>query len=280
MKRNLLILAAASLAACGMQTIGQPPEMTTIGRAEEGAPAILTAERAGLAVPPPQPARYAYQQASLWNTGPTGLLGDRRAKNLGDILTVTIEIDDEAEMKNSTTRSREGSESAEVGGFFGVSNVLPPGLMKLNPNVEMGSQSEYEGDGSVKRNEKLTLRIAATVVQVWAAATFYRAAWASARHGATNMNTLVVVGTSVAYGYSAFVTLWPGLAQRWNLPTHLYFESAVFIVGLVLLGRWLEARAKKQTGAAIKALMGLRAKTARVIRNGREEDVALEAVAK
>ena len=60
----------------------------------------------------------------------------------------------------------EGSEIAEVGGFFGVSNMLPPGMMKLNPNVEMGSQSEYSGDGSVKRNEKLRLRIAATVVQV------------------------------------------------------------------------------------------------------------------
>ena len=167
MKAKLVLLAAASwLAACGMQTIGQPPEMTTIGRAEEDAQAILTAERARLAVPPPQPARYAYQQASLWNTGPTGLLGDRRAKNLGDILTVTIEIDDKAEMKNSTQRSRDGSESAEIGGFFGAGNVLPPGLMKLNPNVEMGSQSDYSGDGSVKRNEKLELRIAATVVQV------------------------------------------------------------------------------------------------------------------
>ncbi len=120
--------------------------------------------------------------------------------------------------------------------------------------------------------------IAATVVQFWAGGSFYRAAWAAARHGATNMNTLVVVGTSVAYGYSAFVTLWPELATAWDLPIHLYFESAVFIVGLVLLGRWLEARAKKQTGAAIKALMGLRAKTARVLRGGREEDIALEAV--
>jgi Cu+-exporting ATPase len=121
--------------------------------------------------------------------------------------------------------------------------------------------------------------IAATVVQFWAGASFYRAAWAAARHGATNMNTLVVVGTSVAYGYSAFVTLWPHRATAWGLPAQLYFESAVFIVGLVLLGRWLEARAKKQTGAAIEALMGLRAKTARVIRHGHEEDVALEAVA-
>ncbi|HEU5422292.1 MAG TPA: heavy metal translocating P-type ATPase [Nitrolancea sp.] len=122
------------------------------------------------------------------------------------------------------------------------------------------------------------LLIAATVVQVWAGAGFYRAAWAAARHGSTNMNTLVAVGTSVAYGYSAFVTLWPDLAMRWGFPDHLYYETAVIIVALILLGRWLEARAKRQTGAAIKALMGLQARTARVIRDGVEQDIPVERV--
>ena len=160
------LLLALLLGACGVQTIGQPPEMTTIGRAEDGAPPILTAERAALAVPPPQAARFAYQQASLWSTTPAGLLGDRRARNLGDILTVTIEIDDEAEMRNTTSRSRAGSESAGVEGFLGAGNVLPPGFMKLNPNIGLESESEYDGDGATRRNEKLTLRVAATVVEV------------------------------------------------------------------------------------------------------------------
>ena len=122
------------------------------------------------------------------------------------------------------------------------------------------------------------LLIAATVVQFWAGAVFYRAAWAAARHGATNMNTLVAVGTTVAYGYSAFVTLWPHLAMSWGFQEHLYYETAVIIVALVLLGRWLEARAKRQTGAAIRALMGLQAKTARVIRDGVEQDVPIDHV--
>ena len=122
------------------------------------------------------------------------------------------------------------------------------------------------------------LLIAATIVQVWAGRGFYRAAWAAAQHGGTTMNTLVAVGTSMAYGYSAFVTLWPTLAARWGFPDHLYYESAVFIIGLILLGRWLEARAKGQTSAAIKALMGLQAKTARVIRDGSERDIPIEAV--
>ncbi len=128
------------------------------------------------------------------------------------------------------------------------------------------------------RNLAPLLLIAATIVQFWAGKVFYRAAWAAAKHGGTNMNTLVAVGTSVAYGYSAFVTLWPDLAARWGFAYHLYYESAVIIIALILMGRWLEARAKRRTGAAIKALMGLQAKTARVIRDGVERDIPVEAV--
>jgi Cu+-exporting ATPase len=90
------------------------------------------------------------------------------------------------------------------------------------------------------------LLIAATVVQFWAGGIFYKAAWAAARHGGTNMNTLVAVGTSAAYGYSAFVTLWPGLSARWGFEYHLYYESAVIVIALILMGRWLEARAKRR----------------------------------
>lgn len=122
------------------------------------------------------------------------------------------------------------------------------------------------------------LLIAATVVQFWAGSIFYRAAWTAARHGGTNMNTLVAIGTTMAYSYSAFVTLWPGLARQWGFPFHLYYETAVIIIALILMGRWLEARAKKQTSAAIKALMGLQARTARVIRSGIEQDVPIAAV--
>jgi len=123
------------------------------------------------------------------------------------------------------------------------------------------------------------LLIAATAVQFWAGRPFYQAAWAAGKHGGTNMNTLVAAGTSVAYGYSAFVTLWPAAAQRWGFQYHLYYESAVIIIALILLGRWLEARAKKQTSTAIKALMGLQAKTARVVRNGVEQDIPVESLA-
>lgn len=120
--------------------------------------------------------------------------------------------------------------------------------------------------------------VIATVVQFWAGADIYRAAWAAARHRSTNMNTLVAMGTGVAYVYSAFVTLWPATAERWGLPLHVYFETSLVILALVLAGRWMEAKAKKQTAAAITALVGLAPKTARVLRGGAEIDIPVERV--
>ena len=120
--------------------------------------------------------------------------------------------------------------------------------------------------------------VIATGVQLWAGADIYRQAWAAAKHRTTTMNTLVALGTGVAYGYSAFVTLWPAQAQSWGLPLHLYFETALIVVALVLMGRWLELKAKKRTAASIRTLVGLAPTTARVLRNGTEIDVPLEQV--
>jgi Cu+-exporting ATPase len=122
------------------------------------------------------------------------------------------------------------------------------------------------------------LLIAASVVQFWAGGVFYTAAWAAARHGAATMDTLIALGSGAAYGYSAFVTLWPSLAHRWGFPHQLYYESSAIIIGLILLGRWLEQRAMRRMGAAITALMALRAKTARIVREGLDEDIPVDAV--
>jgi Cu+-exporting ATPase len=120
--------------------------------------------------------------------------------------------------------------------------------------------------------------VIATTVQFWAGADIYRAAWAAAKHRTTNMNTLVALGTGVSYAYSTFVTLWPGLAEKWRLPLHVYFETSLVIIALVLMGRWLEQRARRRTADAIKALVGLAPKTARVLRDGAEVDIALDQV--
>jgi Cu+-exporting ATPase len=124
----------------------------------------------------------------------------------------------------------------------------------------------------------LAMFLLATPIQFWAGRQFYRAAWAAGRHGSTNMNTLVAVGTSAAYGYSVFVTFFPQVVARAGLQPEVYFDSSVTIIALILLGRWLEARAKGQTGAAIAKLLGLAPKTARVIRGGEERDLPLEQV--
>ena len=117
----------------------------------------------------------------------------------------------------------------------------------------------------------------ATPVQIWGAAPFYRNAWSSARHRMTNMNTLVAVGTSAAYGFSVVATFLPGLFTSAGLEPHVYYEVSSVIVGLILLGRFLEARARARTGDAIRALLALGAKTARVRRpGGVEEEVPIE----
>ncbi|WP_405393863.1 heavy metal translocating P-type ATPase [Microbispora hainanensis] len=123
------------------------------------------------------------------------------------------------------------------------------------------------------------LLVVATIAQFSAGRPFYRAAWAAARHGAVNMHTLVALGTTVAYGYSAFVTLWPATAERLGLPPHVYFEISVVVIALVLMGRWMEARARKRTTSAIGELLDLRPKTARVLRGDSDVEVPVEDVA-
>jgi Cu+-exporting ATPase len=118
----------------------------------------------------------------------------------------------------------------------------------------------------------------ATFVQFWAGGRFYRAAWRALRHGGATMDTLVVVGTSAAWAYSVFVTMWPGVVHEAGLHPETYFDSSTIIIGLVLLGRWLELRARGQTTGAIKRLIGLQAKTARLIQGDGETDVPLERV--
>ncbi|MDE3076491.1 MAG: copper-translocating P-type ATPase, partial [Chloroflexota bacterium] len=116
----------------------------------------------------------------------------------------------------------------------------------------------------------------ATPVQFWSGWQFYKGAVAAARHLTTNMNTLIAVGTTAAYLFSVGSILFPSF---FGAQGATYFDTASLIVGLILLGRYFEARAKGQTSAAIKKLLGLRAKTARVVRDGLELDILVEEVA-
>ncbi|MEO8080823.1 MAG: heavy metal translocating P-type ATPase, partial [Caldimonas sp.] len=114
----------------------------------------------------------------------------------------------------------------------------------------------------------------ATPVQFVLGARFYRAAWSALRAGTGNMDLLVALGTSAAYGLSSYELLVHG-----GHGTHLYFEASAVVITLVLLGKWLEARAKRQTTAAIRALQALRPEQATVRRDGREFAVPIASVA-
>jgi P-type Cu+ transporter len=118
----------------------------------------------------------------------------------------------------------------------------------------------------------------ATPVQFWVGGQFYRRAYAAARHGGADMNTLVVMGSSAAYVYSALGVLFPSFFTSHGLGDPMYFDSSALIITLILLGRLLEARAKGQTGEAIRRLVGLQPRTARVVRHGVEVDVPVAEV--
>ncbi|CAG1008606.1 H+-transporting ATPase [Phycisphaerales bacterium] len=133
-----------------------------------------------------------------------------------------------------------------------------------------------------------------TPVLFWAGRQFFRSAWKGLRHFSANMDTLVAMGTGAAYVYSLAATIWPGFfAGVGNGAAHathaergmdgmvmvpVYYEAAAVIIVLILLGKYLEARATGKTSAAIKRLIGLQPRTARVVREGVEQDVPVDAV--
>lgn len=159
-------LTLGFMAACTTQErLGAPPALD---------PPEVSSEYSAMVTPALQDPLSLLDQrvptaASLWTGERGSLLGDRRAMERGDILTVVIEIDDSAQINNSSDRSRSGSESLEVGEFLGlpqrIDEELPEGV-GIEPGVEANSASSFSGNGSVARNEQLTLRIAATVVDV------------------------------------------------------------------------------------------------------------------
>ncbi len=124
--------------------------------------------------------------------------------------------------------------------------------------------------------------VLATPVQFYAGFPFYRGAWKVARHRSTDMNTLIAVGTSAAYFYSLAAILFPSFFRAAGLATGamppLYFDTSSAIITLILLGRFLEARARSHTSDAIRRLIGLTPRTARVIRDGVESDIPIEDV--
>ena len=158
-----MLLPALAIAGCGkLDEVGRAPGFTGL----EGSGQHYAMYSASLPqdVAPATPS----DASSLWTGGTDSLFGDRRAARRGDILTVVIEIDDSASISNNTDRSREGEQSSGLPQFLGIpqrlDEELPEGA-SMAEAVETRSSSSFEGSGSVSRQEELTLRIAATVVE-------------------------------------------------------------------------------------------------------------------
>jgi Cu+-exporting ATPase len=112
----------------------------------------------------------------------------------------------------------------------------------------------------------------------WAGRHFYTRAWAAFRHHSADMNTLIAVGTGAAFVYSVAATVAPGFFIARGVQPDVYYEAVVFIIALILMGNAMEARAKRQTSSALRALANLQPKTARVLRGGAEADVPVDEV--
>lgn len=158
-----LLLALALLCGCSrFEQIGREPPMTPPGRPM---PAVMPPSAEAMPVPPARPGVRPI--ASLWQ--PVSLFSDRRARHVGDILTVVIEIDDRAQISNRTERSRNAGENLDVGTIFGLEQEIDdvlPGSASFSAGVDLGADSNTRGQGTVARDETIELKIAAMVTDV------------------------------------------------------------------------------------------------------------------
>lgn len=157
----LLIILGLTTGCSRLEDVGKAPALSPVEVNQEHH-AMTTA-----ALPVTQLPKSSSSNASTWSRGRQSLLGDRRAQQAGDILTVVIEINDRAEFSNSSSRSRNGSEEMGVPSLFGIPqniNKSMPDGASMDNAVSFNSKSSSGGNGSVRRNEKLELRVAATVL--------------------------------------------------------------------------------------------------------------------
>lgn len=163
MKSRCLMSVLLIVTACGrIEHLGQTPEFTPSEGGLEHA-AVYSAR-----FPESASQHEPGSAASLWSAERGALFGDRRAARRGDILTVLIQIDDSAEISNNTERSRSGAENMGIPQMIGIPQRIDPLLAEgasMAEAVDTQSSSEYQGQGNVSRNEKLELKIAATVIE-------------------------------------------------------------------------------------------------------------------
>jgi flagellar L-ring protein precursor FlgH len=160
----LALILALALAGCAqLREVGQTPELTPINTTPEHVAMMDPGLPYAIQTMPTVP---QVASASLWTGDRGSLLGDNRAVQRGDILTVVIEIDDSASFSNSSDRARDSSQTMSVGALLGLPEAVDINGPGLNPALETSSATAFSGDGSIRRNEQLQLRVAATVMDV------------------------------------------------------------------------------------------------------------------
>jgi P-type Cu+ transporter len=179
--------------------------------------------------------------------------------------------------QSSNKAERKAAEIAKLGRLTLLAAILalPVFLLEMGPHVFPSLKAVIE-EGLGTQNSRLIQFALTTIVLFWPGLRFYTKGFPALFKGAPDMNSLVALGTSAAYAFSLVSTFAPKILPDGTV--NVYYEAAAVIVVLILLGRYLEARAKGRTGEAIRKLVGLQAKTARVERNGEVVELPMEEI--
>ncbi len=243
------------------------PDLTALQRAFAGVQGIIAVDVS------PQTRRFSV-------TFPAGAVDSRKLKRAAAV--EGIELEERVTETAGGAEAERGREQRRLKQKWLVAG--PIGLLLMLVGID--PVFEWLRDSFSVQQILVGMFLVALPVQIWAGWQFYAGTWKTARHRTADMNTLIALGTTAAFVYSTVATFWPSLFKGAELAhDHMlgarppvYFETAVIILALILFGRWLEARAKGSTSAAITRLMSLRARTARVLRDGRESDIPIEEV--
>lgn len=168
---SALTLFAAALGGCGQPVFDRDPSVSGVGMGPDAMPEVA---RIQVPMPAQEPARVLQgaEAASLWQRGSAGFFADQRASKVGDILTINIEIDDEAQLSNEGERARQGGSTIGFPVFFGYGSQIDKILPGVGPDdlpsgdiVDITSTTGASGSGSINRNESISLKVAALVVE-------------------------------------------------------------------------------------------------------------------
>jgi Cu+-exporting ATPase len=190
-------------------------------------------------------------------------------KDIGYEAILPDQVNSDQEKHTRLTETQDLTRKVWVGGVISV--VLVIGVLSMMIGVEIPIIPDW------LHNPWLQL-VLALPVQFWCGSSFYTGAWKAFKNHTATMDTLIALGTLAAFSYSVTVTLNSNFFTSQGLQPEVYYEVSAVVITLILLGKLLENRAKGETSEAIRKLIGLQAKTARVLRNGKESDIPIEDV--